>query len=514
MTLPSDRQTKLLVRTFFLALAFLLSIPLLSIIAPGLKGFFSSIHILKTQTFTLLINSLTVTIAVTILATVLGFILAFLTVKTDLPGKKYWQIALVLPLSVPSYIGAIAYISLLAPRGLIYNWIGVDLWNIYGRDGVIFVLTLSTFSYSYLICRFRFKELGTQWEESALDLGQSPFTTLIKVMTPLCLPALANAALLIGLYTLADFGSLALLRHNTFTTAIFYQLETFDWQNAALLGFILLGITFLIVYSRDRLLIRGYGYRETWKKKKQPYLYSLGWFRWPSFLFLSATFCLSFVFPVLIMLTHFLKSQREWILLWEPLLNGFAIAFLVASIIATALPFIHYGSKIFSQDFSTKLFQRITSSLYGIPGVLTALGVLFLARDFSGELYGTLAPLALALIICFFPMAMEASRWESQSLSFKLMETSYNLGQGHLSTLRKIFIPLTKGGVYAGFLFVFVGTLKELPLQLFLRPPGFKTLSVELWVNAQEGFYDQAALYGLSIVLLTVTITPLILRRG
>ena len=510
---PLDRFSHKGIQLAFLALTIILSSPLLFLSSTALQGLFSlDENVLRGQTLTLLFNSIAVAGAVTTLGTSLGFVLAFLTVKTDLPGKKYWQVALILPMCIPSYIGAIAYTSLLAPRGLVYDWIGQDLWNIYGRDGVIFVLTLFTFPYSYLICLSRLKELGSTWEESALDLGKNVRMTLLKVVIPLCRPALASSALLIALYALADFGSIALLRYNTFTTSIFYQLESFHQQRASLMGFILLSLTCLMVYGRDRFILRTH--HETSKKKTgKPYLYPLERYKWPCLFFLSTTITLSFILPVFTMTTHLFSSQEDWQHMWGPLVNGGALALLTATIITVCLPLIIYGTKVFSSFFAIKLCQRVIPSLYGLPSILTALGVLLIAQEYLGNLYGTLFPLLLALIIRFFPVAMEAMNWENKSLSQDLMETSYNLGRGHLKTLKRIFIPLTKRGTAAGFLLVFIGALKELPLQLLLCPPGFRTLSVELWINAQEAFYGQAALYGLLMIFLTTTITPMILRR-
>ena len=511
MISPSDRWTRRGIQGTLVLATFILSAPLLYLTGTALQEFFDK-SILRGKTILLLVNSLEVAGAVTLLATTLGFVLAFLTVKTDLPGKKYWQIALILPLSIPSYIGAIAYTSLLAPRGLVYDWIGLDLWNIYGKDGVIFVLTVFTFPYSYLICRSRLKELGTTWEESAFDLGKTPLTTLSKVVIPLCLPALTSSALLIGLYVLADFGSIALLRYNTFTTAIFYQLENFHQQNASILGLLLLSTTSLIIYGRDWFLKR---HRHETEKKKtgQPYLYPLGWYKWPGLLLLAATLLISLLIPLFTMFASLLDHSDEWPSLWKPLWGGFAIAIATATITTLLLPLINYGIKILPDSPATKLYQRITSSLYGIPSVLTALGVILISQEFLGGLYGTLIPLICALAIRFFPVAVEASQWEYQSFSRNLIEASYNLGRGHIQTLKKVFIPLTKRGIGAGFLLVFVGALKELPLQLLLRPPGFQTLSVELWTNAQEAFYGPAALYGLLMISLTTLTLPLILKR-
>ena len=223
---------------------------------------------------TLLLNSLSICLLVTCLAVTLGFALAFLVAKTNLPGKGFWQVALVLPLSIPSYVHAIAYISLLSPRGMIYEWLGWSPWNVYGADGVVLILTLSTFPYSFLICRSQLKKIPSTWDETAWDLGKTRWQSIIRVIIPMCRPALLSSTLLISLYVLADFAAVALLRHSTFTTAIFYHLDSFDRGRASLLGLVLLSIAMLMIAARDRWL-RGKDHQSIISNSDQPSLYPL-----------------------------------------------------------------------------------------------------------------------------------------------------------------------------------------------------------------------------------------------
>ena len=437
----------------------------------------------------------------------MGLILAFLVVKTDLPGKKFWHVAMALPLSIPTYIGAIVYTTLLAPHGMVYQWLGRDLWNIYGADGAIFVLTLFTFPYSFLICSSQLKKMGTLWEDAAFDLGKGKRTVICRVLIPLCLPALLSSALLIGLYVLADFGAIALLRFNTFTTAIFYQLDSFERDKASLLGLILLSLALVMTHCRDQFLKKT-DYASLGEKTPHPSLYPLGKYKGPALLLLGSCLLFSVVIPLMILLYHILSEEIEWKGLWAPLFYSLLMALGVAFIAAGSGSFVSYAIKVW-KGWGQKFFKKIVFSLYGVPGILIALGTLFVARTMLGSFYGTVVPLALGLLIRFFPQAMEAMSWGKKAMGHNLMEASFDLGQGHWATLRRVFFPLIQGAVGASFLVVFISVLKELPLQLILRPAGIDTLSTRLWIDASEAFYGQASLYGITIILLAATMTPL-----
>ena len=496
-----------------LAAAVLLGFPILYLLQQAtlhLLGGESSVQ--GGKLLALLLNTLAISGLISFLAMALGFALAFLVAKTDLPGKKFWQVAFVLPLSIPSYVAAIAYTSLLAPKGALYQWSGVELWNIYGADGVIFILTLSTFPYSFLICRSQLKKMSGTWEDMAHDLGHSKLTTLFTVIIPLCRPALLSSVLLTALYVLTDFGAIALLRYNTFTTAIFYQLDSFDRESAALLGLVLLLLVLGIVHGRDALLGKT-RYQSLDARNAKPVSHSLGPYKGVALFFVAMVAICSVGVPLVTLLCHLLSSPDiPWSRLWHPLLHSLWPAAGVAAMATLAGSLSNYSLAV-SSGGGAKVFQKVTASLYGIPNILIALSTLFVARTFFGPLYGTVVPLLLGLFMQFFPQALEAMTWGRKALGKNLLRASFDLGQGHWQTMKTVFFPLLKGSAGAAFLLVFVSVLKELPIQLILRPPGVQTLSVQLWVDANEAFYPQAALYGLTIVALAATATPFILRR-
>ncbi|MDX1379409.1 MAG: ABC transporter permease subunit, partial [Anaerolineales bacterium] len=98
-------------------------------------------------------------------------------------------------------------------------------------------------------------------------------------------------------------------------------------------------------------------------------------------------------------------------------------------------------------------------------------------------------------------------------LSASLEEASRTLGRTSLQTLRQVTLPLILPGLLAGGSLVFLTSLKELPATLLLRPAGFDTLAVRVWVWAEEGFYLQAAPAALLLVIVSALPLYFLLRR-
>ena len=161
---------------------------------------------------------------------VLGTGLAWLTTRTDLPGRRVWRIALVLPLVLPSFVGAAAFIAGLAPGGVLYDAltaVGITPPSRFrGLGASWLVLTAFTYPYVYLPVAARLLRLRSSLEESGRMLGLSSTATFFKVTLPQLRTAVFGGALLVFLYTLSEFGAVQLLGYDTLTRVIFASRQT------------------------------------------------------------------------------------------------------------------------------------------------------------------------------------------------------------------------------------------------------------------------------------------------
>ena len=155
----------------------------------------------------------------------IGTLLAWVTVRTDLPFRRVWRVALVLPLVLPSFVGAGAFIAGIAPGGIIHDVlqaVGITPPRRFrGLGASWLVLTAFTYPYVMLPVSARLGSLRTSVEESARVLGCSARQAFIRVVLPEIRPAVLAGALLVFLYTLSEFGAVQLLGYDTLTRVIF-----------------------------------------------------------------------------------------------------------------------------------------------------------------------------------------------------------------------------------------------------------------------------------------------------
>ena len=196
---------------------------------------------------------------------VLAVPIAWLTVRTNLPLRNLWAVLTALPLVIPSYIGGFIVVSALGPKGMLQRLLedplGIDrLPEIYGFPGALLTLIFLSYPYVLITVRAGLRRMDKSLEESSRGLGHNPWSTFFRVVLPQLRPSIASGALLVGLYTLSDFGAVSLLRYETFTWAIFVQYESaLDRIIGAAMSLVLVALALGIVAAEA--LTRGGGAR-------------------------------------------------------------------------------------------------------------------------------------------------------------------------------------------------------------------------------------------------------------
>ena len=153
-----------------------------------------------------LVNSLALVTLVTGASIALGVPLAVLTVQTDLPFRRLWTVLAALPLVVPSYIGAFAYVSAFGPSGALpdllaeygLGFVNAYIPTVYGLGGTALVLTLFTYPYVFLTTRASLLSFDTTQLEAARTLNHSYPRAFRRVILPQIAPGVTAGALLVG----------------------------------------------------------------------------------------------------------------------------------------------------------------------------------------------------------------------------------------------------------------------------------------------------------------------------
>jgi iron(III) transport system permease protein len=500
------RPPSLLALAVAAAVAAFMASPLVYVLYRGASGGAATwSRLWDTRIPELLQNTLQLAVTVSVLTAVLGFGLAWLVVRTDLPLRGVWSWLLAVPLVVPPYVGSFVYIAVLAPRGWLEDWTGGRLTfpEFYGFRGAAFILTLFTYPYVFLNASAALRRFNPALSEAAAVAGASGSRRFWTVTVPMARPAVVAGVMLVALYVLSDFGTVSLLRENTFTLAIYRQLTgRFDREAASALSTVLVAMTLVLLFSQTALQGRARYYQDVanWRSRAP---FALGWWRWPAFAAVLAVISLSLLFPISVLVYWSVQGLRDdsvaaqiWStssgglldFAWNSLWSAFAAATL-ASMLALLLASLrarHPGG-------ASAVIEKLSQAGYALPGVVVALSVVFLLNNYVPVLYGTVAAVIIAYVLRFFPQAYQSTSAAYQQVSPAVEDAAMTLGRPAWRATIEVVLPIIAPGMLTGWVLVFLTALKELPATLLLRPAGFDTLPVRIWIQSSEGIFTLAA---------------------
>jgi iron(III) transport system permease protein len=464
------------------------------------------------RTGELLVATVVLVVGVTVSATALGTATAWVTVRTDLGSRRLLFTLLALPLVIPSYVGALAYVAALGPRGMLSEVLAIDrLPDITGFPGAWLALTVFTYPYVHLLVASSLRRMDRSQEEAARSLGASPTRVFRTIVLPRIRPALAAGATLVALYTLSDFGAVSLMRYDAFTRAIYAQFAGRPNRVPALVLSSVLIVLALLVLLGERLA-RGRVAPPSTTTVKPPALVHLtsGW-RVVAAVGVGAVIMIGVVVPVIVLgywLGRGLAEQQALGSIWVEagrslLASGAAGVVAVLAAIPLCVLAVRYPSR------SSALVERTSWVVYALPHITVGLAFLTLAARLGPPIYQSLALLVVAYVVLFLPQALGAGEAALRQIPLSLEEASRSLGKSWWSTLRRITVPLMGKGLIAGGALVFLTAMKELPATLLLRPTGFETLAVRIFAAASESLYTRAS--AAALVLLLVSAVPVYL---
>ncbi|MCA9472546.1 MAG: iron ABC transporter permease [Nitrospirales bacterium] len=471
----------------------------------------------------LLFNTVTLAIGVGATTLIIGVALAWFVTRYDFWGRRVWEWAIVLPLAIPSYVLAYIYTYLLETGGFIeqgWQWMmGAEarIFSPYSFGGAWLVMTLNTFPYIYLLARAALQNVNLSFEEAAQALGATRWQTLTRVSLPLIRPSLVAGLFLVTLYVVSDFGAVSLLRFQTFTYAIYQQMTSrYDYAAASILSLLLVVFAFLFLIA------------ERWFRQRSRFFQTGGHIRMkspkpcgmlPTLLltaFMLMVFGAAFGIPVFLLI-HW--TWAAWNVgemgsgflsyIWNSaMLSGTAAS--IAIVVGTPLAFL---ASRYPTRFNLLYLQGAYTG-YVLPGPVAALALLTLFTQNLPFLYGTALVLILAYLIHFLPAGLQAMESAIQQVNPNIEEAARSLGRHALSSFWQVTFPLVRGGFIVAWILMFLQAMKELPATLLLRPVGFDTLSVRIWLEASEELYQLAAPPALLIILITLPVVLLLTKKN
>lgn len=477
--------------------------------------------LLRQRTLWVTLRTLGLASVVTVASAMVALPLAWLTVRTDLPFRRGWGVLTALPLVIPSYVGALAIVSALGPRGMLQQFLegpfGVDrLPDLYGFPGAAIALTLFTYPYMLLSLRTALWRLDPALEEASRSLGAGPWSTFLRVVLPHLRPALGVGGLLVALYTLSDFGAVSLLRFESLTQQIYVQYQaSFSRNMASVFSLVLAVLTISVLVAEGSARGRARYHRSAGGSARSAAVVRLGRWRWLALIYSGTVTTLALVLPVTVLgywAIRGVAAGEPLRLLWGAAWNSMYISGLAAVAAAlAALPVAILAVR--HPGRMASLIERSTYMGFALPGIVVALALVFFGANYATALYQTVAMLLFAYVVLFLPQAVGTVRTSLLQVSPRLEEVGRSLGRSQAWVWLTITVPLVRPGLVAGAALVFLTAMKELPATPLLSPIGFQTLATRIWGATADGFFARAASPALLLILVSSIPLVWLLRR-
>lgn len=473
--------------------AALLALPLIFLLLESAGAGSASVGhlIFRRLTADLLWNTVKLTIVVTTLCAIIGTSAAWCIERTNLPGRRFWEVLVVVPLAIPDFVVSFGWASL-------WNWVQ-------GFRGAVVVMTLAVYPLVYLPVAASFRAADPGQEEVARSLGAGRARTFVRITLAQARGAILGGCLLVAMVMLAEYGAFEILGYQTFTTEIFTEFSLSFSVSAACALSLVLVILSLLVLAGDGIAGRSKG--------RVSRSGSLAARKLPPRRLGKATIpvLLAFVALTGLALGVPLGSSIYWIF------EGGAHALSGVTLPTAALTTAGYGIAAAALDTVLalplamlavrhsgrvhQLLERSTYLVLAMPGVVAAFALSYFTEHYLNGFGYQSAPLLICCYaILFFPLALVGVKASLSRAPASLDDMARSLGQRRLAVLFRVTLRLAAPGLAAAFCLVFLSVVTELTATLLLIPTGVQTLSSQFWAYESNLSYGQAAPFALAMI--------------
>ena len=495
--------------------------------------------IMEPETYKALTNSLIIASGTTIGSTIVGTFFAWLVTRTDLPYKAFMKSMFLVPFMLPSFIGALAWKMLLSPNAGFINKFFINnfgfegpIFNIYSYLGIVLVEVMYLFPFVFIQVCGALERMDPTLEESARISGAGLFTITRKITIPLVLPSILSGALLIMLYSMAHFGTVAVLgiENGIFNipTLIYQRIHqsagSFDSiRTGTVLATVLVITAAFIIWLQGKILSKGH-YQIIGGKSFRPMELKLRALRVPLLIICLAYIAFTIVLPTaVIFLVGGLKTyglpftlqnlsldNYKFILfdykvtkdaIWNSVSLGLSAA-LITMFAGVMISYVIVKMKVRGKG----ILEFLGMLPFSVPGSVIALGVILAwSGQFGINLYNTVWIILVAYIARYMGFSLKANSAALEQVHDSLVEAARSCGATMWQTLKDIVIPLVRPGMLASFFLIFLPSLRELTVSIMLYAPTTRTIGVAIYTLNEDGeTVVSAALAGIALILIIV----------
>lgn len=486
------------------------------------QSFFTDTYYLRS-----LWKSMALGLATVFTTSVIGIAVALLLLRYDFPGRRLFSYLTMLPMILPPLVGVLGFVFILGRAGtvnvLLMDWLGLQqpINFMYGVQGVLLVETVHLFPMMTLSVLDALSKVDPALEEAAQSVGAKGWRRLWNITLPLTTPGYISGALLVFIWTFADFvtplvlGVQDLLAPQAYLNIVQFVDRRLFRMGIVISALLVILAIFFVMAARQYVAVKDYSSLSYSKVERRP-LSPLK--RWAVVAFLSALMAVSFVPQLGVLLA---SVGRGWSLTAFPLVYTLEFfkqvsietpKFIINSIVFSGLavvlclvigvPMAWILARTRTPGRAT--MDALTTLILAIPG--TAIGIAYV-RAFNVPLPVIDVPLTslwiilpLVLAVRRIPYTVRGSHSSLLLVHRSMEEAAESVGATKLRVFRDITVPLVWKGIVVGGLFSFLTSIQEASATIFLTLGGWEMMPVGIFTFYIAGSQSQAAALGVILI--------------
>ncbi len=465
----------------------------------------------------IILNTLKLGVTVSIISTVIGFVFAYASAYVKIAFKKVLGVIAILPIISPPFVVGLSAILLFGRTGLITrDLLGLENFEIYGFGGLVLVQTLTFFPVAYLVMVGLLQQIDPSVEEAARDLGASRWEVFKTITLPLMAPGIANAALLVFIQSVADFGNPMVIGGNYTTMAVQIYMQgigSLDMSGATALAILLLLIS-VVAFIFQKYYIGKKSYvTVTGKVSRSRNLITESSITRP----LSAVVLIIATFVLLI---YILIPIGSFVKLWgvnysftfdhykyvfglgiKPILDTTMLALIatpITGILSMVIAFLVVRKKFIGRsyiDFTTMLS-------IAIPGTVIGLGYVITYNSKPIVLTGTAAILIIAFIMRSMPVGIRSGIASLHQIDPSIEEAANVLGASSKKVFTSVTLPMIRPAFFSGLVYAFSRSMTLVSTIIFLVSAKYSLLTVATMAQIDQGRIGVASVYSTLLIII------------
>lgn len=493
------------------------------------------------------LNSVVIGVSATLLALLIGGFLAFVTARTNIPLRGFVFLIGLMPLFLPSYVGALAWSVLGSPVAGLLNIglhdLGVDITvDIYSMGGVVLVMGMYYAPYAFLLLHASMSLMNPDLEDAAGVHGGSTRHMLRHVTFPLAMPAILGSALLVFTHVFENFPVSQVLatpgQIDTLPTFIYRLMNASPSRGneAAVMAVVLVLVVLLVTVGQRRILARR-SYTTVSGKGLKARRVPLGAWRWPLFAVALVYLLLSIALPVAALVLTAVRTSpymRSFADLARPgaidfssfgqvlrsdlflTSAGNSVVVAVSSAAAGTVVAFLVGYTVYRTKAKARgLLEGISMVPLAIPAIVLGMGLLWTWLVMPVPVYGTLTVLVIAFVAVQMPQGLRGIASSIQATERDLEDNAVLHGARRSRAVLAITVPLLRGAITSTFLMLLMLSMRELTVPLFLYTADTQILSITIFDQFENGgALQQAAAMSVVYCLIMFVLSYLPRRLG